>query len=136
MRQKLELHRQVEPCKTCHSIMDPIGLAFENFDAIGAFRTTDAAQAIDASGTLNIGGQMVSFSGPRQLATLLTTHPAAGPCVVTNMYRYAMGHVESDGEVAGLTALSKQFESGGFKLLSLIGSVVQHPAFAYAAPAP
>jgi hypothetical protein len=136
MRQKLEMHRAVEPCKTCHSMMDPIGLAFENFDAIGAFRTIDAMQAIDASGTLNIGGQMVSFSGPRQLATLLTTHPQAGPCVVKNVYRYAMGHVENDGELAAVTTLSTQFESGGFKLLSLIGGVVQHPAFAYAAPAP
>ena len=136
MRQKLEIHRAVEPCKTCHSIMDPIGLAFENFDAIGAFRTTDAMQAIDASGTLYVGGQMISFSGPRQLATLLATHPQAGPCVVKNMYRYAMGHVENDGELAAVTTLSTQFEGSGFKLLSLIGGMVQHPAFAYAAPAP
>ena len=53
MRQKLAIHRAVEPCKTCHTLMDPIGLAFENFDGVGAFRTMDAGQVIDASGDLD-----------------------------------------------------------------------------------
>ena len=44
MRQKLEVHRQVATCATCHTMMDPVGLGLENFDGIGAYRTTEAGQ--------------------------------------------------------------------------------------------
>ena len=58
--------------------MDPLGLAFENFDALGAYRARDAGKEIDASGELD--GQR--FAGPRELAGLLRTHPDVEPCLV------------------------------------------------------
>ncbi len=51
----LEQHRQDPNCAACHELMDPIGLAFEHFDAIGRWREQDGGQAIDASGTLSDG---------------------------------------------------------------------------------
>ena len=59
MREKLEQHN-APACVACHAKMDPLGLAFENFDAIGTFRTTEAGKPIDASGDLD--GQ--AFAGP------------------------------------------------------------------------
>ena len=53
MRQKLAQHRSVAACASCHARMDPIGLGLENFDAIGAYRSTDVGQPIDASGDLD-----------------------------------------------------------------------------------
>ncbi|MBV9742451.1 MAG: DUF1592 domain-containing protein, partial [Acidobacteriia bacterium] len=52
MREQMEMHRKVEPCASCHKIMDPIGLSLENFDAIGTWRTTDNGNPIDSAGML------------------------------------------------------------------------------------
>jgi hypothetical protein len=136
MRQKLETHRMNEPCKTCHAAMDPMGLAFENFDPIAVFRTMDAGQTIDASGDIYIGTKNVTFSGPKELAAALRTHPDVSACVAKNLFRYALGHVENDGEAPAINDLSKGFETSGFKYRALVDGIVKSAAFVYAAPAP
>jgi hypothetical protein len=130
MRQKLAVHRAVEPCKTCHTLMDPIGLAFENFDAMGVTRTMDAGQTIDASGDLD--GK--AFAGPRDLEKLLSQDPSVMTCVARNLYRYVTGHVETQGEEAGIQQLAKGFSDGQFHFSALIASMVANPAFTTAAP--
>jgi len=130
MRQKLAVHRAVEPCKTCHTLMDPLGLAFENFDGIGAFRTMDAGQVIDASGDLD--GK--PFNNPRELATLLHDDPRAMQCLARNLYRYATGHVETAGEEPAVQQLAQGFATGGFKYASLVNSLVDSAGFVLAAP--
>ncbi len=124
MRERLAGHN-APACTACHARMDPIGLAFENFDALGTFRARDAGQAIDASGDLD--GQ--AFAGPRELAALLRSHPDVETCLVRGLYRYALGHLETAGEevlikriTAGMTgnrfraALLGIIESDGFRL--------------------
>jgi hypothetical protein len=69
MRERMEMHRNNPVCATCHSLMDPLGLALENFDAIGSFRKVNADQTlIDASGVLPNG---TKFNGPAQLREAL-----------------------------------------------------------------
>ena len=55
MREQLAEHRANPACASCHELMDPIGFALENFDAVGAWRTTDGGRCIDASGELADG---------------------------------------------------------------------------------
>lgn len=131
MRQKLEMHREIEPCKTCHELMDPMGLAFENFDAMGAFRTMDAGQVIDASGELN--GQ--PFTGPRELVTLLRNDPLVGQCAARNLYRYALGHVEGaeGNEGPAIDQIVTAFEGAQYQFTSLVQAIVSSPAFSTAA---
>ncbi len=131
MRQKLEIHRQVEPCKTCHAVMDPMGLAFENFDAMGVQRMTEAGQTIDASGEL----EGKAFAGPRELAALLRQDTAVGPCAARNLYRYALGHVEGveGNEQPAVDQIVKTFEDSQFQFTALIRAVVTSPAFSTAA---
>ena len=52
MRQRMEQHSVNPTCASCHKLMDPLGFALENFDAIGQWRTTEAKTPIDASGVL------------------------------------------------------------------------------------
>src|SRR5205085_11701765 len=66
IRQTLEMHRAVEPCASCHKIMDPIGFAMENFNAIGQYRTTEEGNSIDASGQLVDGTKMNGINGLRE----------------------------------------------------------------------
>ena len=132
-RDKLTSHRQNSACSGCHAIMDPIGLALENFDGIGAFRTTDKGLAIDATGELD----GVKFDGPRQLGAALKNHPESAACVARQLYRHAMAHVESPGEETAIVTLSKAFQNSGYRFRALVENVVQSPAFVHAGkPAP
>jgi hypothetical protein len=68
LRQQMEQHRQKPSCAACHAKMDPLGFAFENFDAVGAFRAKEGGTTIDASGELP-GGK--KFNGPAELKAIL-----------------------------------------------------------------
>ena len=63
VRERLEDHRKVEPCRSCHRIMDPIGLSLENFDAVGAWRARDSGYPVDAAGELTDGTPRRRTSG-------------------------------------------------------------------------
>jgi hypothetical protein len=68
LRERMAQHMANPACANCHAKMDPIGFAFENFDAIGRFRKVDGKEKIDPSGTLP-GGK--SFSGPTELKKII-----------------------------------------------------------------
>ncbi len=70
LRHVLEKHREDPSCAACHASMDPIGLAMENFDAVGNLRTSDHGEAIDASTAFPNGPTLV---GPIELAKILST---------------------------------------------------------------
>ncbi len=89
LRQRLEIHRENPTCASCHDKMDPLGFGFENFDAIGRWRTQDAGFDIDASGTLPDGR---SFSGPQELLTVLkASRGEFCRCLTEKMLTYALG---------------------------------------------
>ena len=88
LRERMEIHRAKPECIVCHTEMDPIGFAFENFDGIGAWRDYDEGQLIDASGELP-GGQ--TFNGSIGLASLLTEQETFATCVVEKTMTYAIG---------------------------------------------
>ena len=111
-------------------MMDPMGLAFENFDGIGAFRTMDAGQTIDASG--DVEGQ--HFAGPRALEAILRNDTDVGACAARNLFRYAMGHIEGlDGnEEPALATIINAFAASQYHFTDLMQAVVASPAFALA----
>jgi hypothetical protein len=127
-KQRLTTHRSVASCAACHVRMDPLGLGLENFDGIGAFRTTDGGQTIDASGDLD----GMAFSTPAELAALLKTHPNSASCVARNVFRYAMGHLEGNGEEGAIASLTKGFADGGYRFKGLLTGVITSPSFVYA----
>jgi cytochrome c551/c552 len=89
VRERIEQHRASEPCNSCHKMMDPIGLALENFDAVGAWRTRDGGFPVDPSGQLVDGTKVDS---PSSLRLALLQHSDA---YVTNftarLLTYALG---------------------------------------------
>jgi hypothetical protein len=129
MRQKLSVHATNATCNTCHSKMDPIGLTFENFDGIGAFRTMDADQVIDATGELD----GVKVNDARGLAEALKNHPDLATCMARTLYRYAAGHLETEGEQPLVKALGDDFVKNGAHFRGLLLGVVQSAGFRYAA---
>ena len=89
LRQRMEQHRANPSCASCHSRLDPLGFGFENFDAIGAWRTRTAAFADRRSGQLP-GGE--SFSGPGELKAILrTSKDEFARCLTEKLLTYALG---------------------------------------------
>ena len=130
MRERLAAHNAPN-CTACHSRMDPIGLAYENFDAVGKFRQTDGGRPIDASGELD--GRR--FRDARELAGLLRQHPDVETCLIRGVYRYALGHIEGEGQdvlikhIAGNLPAERRWQA-------LLLALVDSQAFRLAAETP
>lgn len=89
LRQQMEQHRAKAICASCHQRMDPIGFAFEHFDAVGVWRDKDGGAAIDASGVLPDGRK---FDGPEGLKRILREDKDVFVrCVTEKMLTYALG---------------------------------------------
>jgi hypothetical protein len=89
VRERLEQHRKNPPCSTCHSIMDPIGLGLENFDAVGRWRTREPGGEVDASGRMANGR---AINGPISLREAVTADPDQFVRVFTaKLMTYALG---------------------------------------------
>ena len=124
MREKLAGHA-VAGCAACHLLMDPIGLAFENFDAIGRYRTTEIGREIDASGELD--GE--KFDDARELAALLRKHPGVDACLTRSVYRYATGHVETEGEEVLVKRIATELDGATDKWKALFLGVIESDGF-------
>jgi len=131
MREKLSAHN-VPGCAACHSRMDPIGLAFENFDAIGKLRTTEVGKPIDASGALD-GAR---FGNARELAGLLRAHPDIDGCLTRGLYRYAVAHVETAGEEGLLARIAAAGGNAQQRFRALLLGIVDSEGFRVAAETP
>jgi len=90
LRQALQVHREKPMCASCHSRMDPIGLAFENFNAMGMWRDQERNQTIEASGQLVTGEK---FESVQELKHILATDRKVDfyRCLTEKMLTYALG---------------------------------------------
>jgi hypothetical protein len=84
--------------------MDPIGLALENYDAIGAYRAMDHGQVIDATGNLPDG---TTFNGPRELSQALAKEQAFRPCLANALLTYATGRTLDASDQPYVDAISQ-----------------------------
>jgi hypothetical protein len=125
LREILEEHRENPTCAGCHALVDPIGLALESYDAMGAWRTTDLGQPIDA--TVELGDETIEGMG--QLAQHIADDPALATCVVQQLYRFTTGHHETSEEMPAIEALAEDLVEGGFDLPSFLPHLMASPQF-------
>jgi hypothetical protein len=131
-REILAQHATQPACAACHSLMDPIGFAFERFDGIGAYRTTDAGKAIDASGSLN----GVSYDGLPGLVDVLISDPQTQSCLVEHLYSYALGALHTPGEQEAVANLTTNFVAAGSRIKPLLVELVASEGFRFVVPTP
>jgi hypothetical protein len=125
-KELLSKHMKEPSCKACHQAFDSLGWSLEVFDAVGAHRNADKGKTIDTSGeSPNVG----KFAGPTDLAKLLYDHKQVPECMVRNLYRNSMGHLETKGEEPAIEALNEAFVKQGFKVQDLLVEIVANPAF-------
>lgn len=129
-RQRLEQHREKSTCAACHSLMDPLGLPLETFDAIGKYRTEERGLPIDPSGEFN--GTPVADS--LELGATLASSDAVARCLVQKYYSYALGFQPRDVDASVLEELSVAFAESGYQFRELVLATVAHDAFYQVAP--
>ncbi|HEX4277250.1 MAG TPA: DUF1592 domain-containing protein [Bryobacteraceae bacterium] len=127
MRQQMEMHRKVEPCATCHKIMDPIGFALENFDAIGAWRTQDAGNPIDSTGYLVDGSKLEGLKGLRD--ALLRYSPQFVRVATEHLMTYALGRGVEYYDMPTLRGIVHNAEKNNYRFSTLVLGVVKSEQF-------
>jgi hypothetical protein len=129
VRARLELHRDKASCKMCHGVIDPTGLALENFDAIGAWRIVDsqAKAPIDASTVLPNG---VAINGVMELRAQLTDRPEMFVNAVTErLMMYAVNRKLEYFDMPQVRAIVRGAAKDNYKLSSIVLGIVNSDAF-------
>jgi hypothetical protein len=127
VRDRMTQHRANQPCKGCHQLMDPIGLALENFDGIGRWRMVDSGTKIDAS------GQLVDGTSIDSVETLRNALLSRGDAFVQNMTQkllmYAVGRASHYYDMPVIRAITREAGRNGYKFSSLVLGIVNSDPF-------
>jgi hypothetical protein len=130
-RERLTAHVSVSVCAGCHKITDPMGLALENFDGVGSYRTTENGVEIDSSGGLDRS----QFTNAAGLGKALAESPAATNCVLNRLVSYGLGRMPDRSETPWVDVLKADFAESGYSVFDLMKRIATDPAF-YKATAP
>jgi hypothetical protein len=127
VRERLEQHRKDPVCAGCHAIIDPPGLALENFDAIGRWRDRDAGQAIDAHSTLPGG---IAVSGPSGLREALLSRPELFVSTFTQkLMVYALGRRLEAEDMPTVRRIVREAARDDYRFGSIVLGIVRSPQF-------
>jgi hypothetical protein len=128
-RERFEQHSVDPACTGCHRLMDPIGFAFENYDAIGRYRTEDRGLAIDPSGALNGTDVDGPFTGVAELSSILDQSEQVRSCTARQWFRYVMQRFDQASDACSTGPVIDAFTTSGYRWESLQTSVIHTPAF-------
>jgi len=127
VREKMEMHRKTEPCHSCHQLMDPIGLALENFDGIGQWRTLDSGLPVDASGKMFDGS---ALNGPMSLRKAILSHSDVFISTLTeNLLAYGLGRVIDYREMPVVRSIERDAARDGNRFSSIVFAIVRSMPF-------
>jgi hypothetical protein len=147
VRQQFAEHQVLaSTCSQCHTLFDPPGFSFENYDEIGSYRTIDNGSPVDATGTfITPGGcaaglpcgTTITFKNAVDLVAQISENTEAQWCATRNWYRYSAGRVETSAE---LGSLQRAYRAGtaipGFSIRDSLTSIIGSTAFLYRTPSP
>jgi uncharacterized protein DUF1592/uncharacterized protein DUF1588/uncharacterized protein DUF1595/uncharacterized protein DUF1587 len=149
-RERFAVHAEQACAKGCHALFDPWGFAFENFDALGHYRTQENGKTVDASGEPQAGGVIggttpkqtaMSFTNGLELVNALAASDEVSWCTSRHWSRYMLGRPEGDADVGALTNayVSAAYEADrtakrAFSVKDFLVSIVGTKAFRFRAP--
>jgi mono/diheme cytochrome c family protein len=128
LREVLELHRDSPLCASCHARMDPLGLALENFNALGMWRDTDRQQPIHPAGQLISGEEFVSVG---ELKQILKENKRRDfyYCVTEKLMTYALGRGVEYTDAATIDAIVDKLDEDNGRFSALLKGVIHSPQF-------
>ena len=128
VRERLEVHRENPACAGCHRVMDPLGFALENFDAIGRWRTvTEAGTPVDAAGELVDG---TPVDGPESLAAALLKRPENFVTTVTEkLLTYGLGRGAEYYDAPAVRRIVREAKDDDYRWSAVIAGIVRSVPF-------
>jgi hypothetical protein len=134
-RQFFAQHSSHAPlCASCHNTIDPMGFAFENYDAVGQYRTTEAGKPVDATGSIEVGSSKLTFKDAVDLTTQLSKTPELRECMSRHWVRYLLRRQELKEEKTTIDALLKAFDDSKGDLREVLVAVTGTKAFTHRQP--
>lgn len=126
-RERVAQHRANPVCASCHNLMDPVGFAFENFDAVGRWRTSEDGMPVDASGTLPDGSK---FNGASELQRALLHRPELFVSTMTEkLLTFALGRGVENHDAPAVRKIVRDAGGNNFRFSSLIAGIVNSTPF-------
>lgn len=130
-RERFSQHRENAACAGCHTMLDPVGLGLENFDAVGRWRDKENGKVIDASGEVS-GMVDGKFNGALDLARKLSTSEELASCVVEKWFTYGYGREPVAAEDdCSVDFLKRELAASGNRIRDLMVALTKTPAFRY-----
>jgi len=130
-KQQVEVHTSPAACVGCHTMINAPGYALENFDAIGAWRTTDNGEPVDPTGTFPLDGESTLVNGPIDLVNQIAESEALGTCYMTQWYRYGFARQETDADECTMEHLDAMFKETGYDLKEMLVAFTLTKTFRY-----
>jgi len=129
VRERLEQHRQDPVCSSCHSVIDPVGFALENFDLVGAWREYDGDSKVNPSGTLLDGTEL---NGPSDLRNSLMSYSKLFVETLTEkLMTYALGRKLEYFDMPTIRSIVREAENEDYRFASIIKGIVTSDQFLY-----
>ena len=134
VRERMEQHRSNPACQSCHRVIDPIGLALENFDVVGRYRSKDNGVPVDSTGQLYDGTEMEGAAGLR--SALLKHQDAFLMTFGENLMTYALGRHLEASDMPALRAIVREAAAKNYQIGAFIGGITKSAAFQMSRQAP
>jgi Protein of unknown function (DUF1588)/Protein of unknown function (DUF1585) len=127
VRERMEQHRANPACRSCHRVIDPLGLALENFDVTGKWRIKDNGAPVDPTGELYDGTPM---DGPAGLRKALLKHQDVFVLSFTeSLLTYALGRRIDAADMPMVRRIVREATANNLKISALVQAIVRSPAF-------
>ena len=131
-RQQVDMHTAPAECANCHhNYINPVGFGLENYDAVGAFRTTENGVTIDATGTLAGTAANAPFMDGVSESAAIAASPEAQRCYSTTWMRYAFGRAETAADMCAIQVLGARLQDDSYKVTDLMVDITRTTAFMY-----
>jgi hypothetical protein len=132
-RERFASHASSASCAACHDAIDGVGFTFENFDAVGRLRDSQAGKPIDSSGHLLLDGQDSSFADSAELARAVAASEELATCAARQIVRFAAGSDAPELEDSFVQNTRQLPVSERRSLVGLMLAYVESDAFAWRA---
>ena len=127
IRERLARHRSDPACASCHNIMDPIGFALENYDAVGRWRDYDGGQAVDSAGGLIDGTKVKGIAGLE--AGILKEPDLFATALTAKLLTYALGRGMEVSDAPAIRQAVRQAAADNYRFSAVIWGIIESPAF-------
>jgi mono/diheme cytochrome c family protein len=127
LRERMEAHRSNPVCASCHQIFEPMGMALENFDAVGKWRTYDEGALIDPTGVTTDGSKLDGVKSLRELTKRYSDQFAV--VVTEKLLTYAVGRGMEDRDMPMVRTISRASKAKNYRFSSLVMGVIESKAF-------